>query len=389
MQCDQALATQEAYQMASNDVIATIPRYAAPNLASSLPFYNNSEQDFINRAFTVGNYDDIRQLPATLKEQQVQLAREARMKAAKDFLRPWQPGEQTKKLFTSFEYIPSRFSLADEIASNERVTSEAIRLTIGKGREFFPASNKKVSKFNDYDIERDGNFPYLGSAFENVDELKAAEKALKDAHLLAPEIPFRNAVGQKLPDAPSRQDSWSTMLSLKKLILMDWPDADLNLFENEHDCWVLRFEESSIDGAAGLVAYMNVMLRCNELVVAYRLDKVLEFWNHRPGDGGIYFVLRPPWVRPDNLKTFFALHPEELDWRTGYNAVAMANATAAAEAAVAVAESAGNARSNSGGTGGSGMLGMTGSDLEDPASGWNRSSIASGGATDNGVLRMR
>lgn len=39
--------------------------------------------------------------------------------------------------------------------------------------------------------------------------------------------------------------------------------------------------------------------------------QVVEFWGSRPpGDGHVYYVLRPPWVAPDRLATFFALHPE-------------------------------------------------------------------------------
>jgi hypothetical protein len=42
----------------------------------------------------------------------------------------------------------------------------------------------------------------------------------------------------------------------------------------------------------------------------YRLARVVEFWGTLPDDGQAYFVLRPPWVRPDRVATFFALHPE-------------------------------------------------------------------------------
>ncbi len=38
--------------------------------------------------------------------------------------------------------------------------------------------------------------------------------------------------------------------------------------------------------------------------------QVVEFWASRPGDGYVYYVLRPPWVAADKLDSFFALHPE-------------------------------------------------------------------------------
>ena len=46
--------------------------------------------------------------------------------------------------------------------------------------------------------------------------------------------------------------------------------------------------------------------------------QVVEFWNTTPGDGYIYFVVRPPWVRPDRINSFFTIHPEERDWHTSH-----------------------------------------------------------------------
>lgn len=54
-----------------NDVIAQLPRYAMPNITSSMPYYVNSEQEFVFRAFNTGNYDLLRHLPQDLKSAQV------------------------------------------------------------------------------------------------------------------------------------------------------------------------------------------------------------------------------------------------------------------------------------------------------------------------------
>ena len=64
-------ATRRLTALAANDVVAHVPRYAAPNIAATLPSYRNGEQEFIHRTFHVGNYDQIRHLPVTLKEHQV------------------------------------------------------------------------------------------------------------------------------------------------------------------------------------------------------------------------------------------------------------------------------------------------------------------------------
>lgn len=66
------------------------------------------------------------------------------------------------------------------------------------------------------------------------------------------------------------------MSHIKKLILADWEGVELTIFENDHDCWVIRVEEGSIDSVDGLLAYMNVFLRCNEHVHEYGLSKVRQ-----------------------------------------------------------------------------------------------------------------
>ena len=38
--------------------------------------------------------------------------------------------------------------------------------------------------------------------------------------------------------------------------------------------------------------------------------QVVEFWASSPGDGATYFVMRPPWLRPDRITTYYTLHPE-------------------------------------------------------------------------------
>lgn len=42
-----------------------------PNIASSMPYYINSEQEFVFRAFHTGSYDLLRHLPQDLKTAQV------------------------------------------------------------------------------------------------------------------------------------------------------------------------------------------------------------------------------------------------------------------------------------------------------------------------------
>lgn len=54
-----------------NDVIAQIPRYAMPNIASAIPFDIKAEQEILYRTFNTGNFDLLRHLPEHLRFAQV------------------------------------------------------------------------------------------------------------------------------------------------------------------------------------------------------------------------------------------------------------------------------------------------------------------------------
>ena len=72
---DETTTSSGVTQIPYDDVIGHVPRYAIPIISSLLPTYTNSEQEFITRTFNKGNYDQIRTLPNTLKEQQVRIGR--------------------------------------------------------------------------------------------------------------------------------------------------------------------------------------------------------------------------------------------------------------------------------------------------------------------------
>lgn len=68
----QEASTSQQQPSVQDDVIGRMSHYAMPNIASMLPNYSNAEQEFVFRTFNVGNYDLLKHLPDTLKEQQVQ-----------------------------------------------------------------------------------------------------------------------------------------------------------------------------------------------------------------------------------------------------------------------------------------------------------------------------
>ena len=72
----------------------------------------------------------------------------------------------------------------------------------------------------------------------------------------------------------------------------------LELYVNDRGFWVLKVALESVESEAGLIAYVNVMLRRHAAVAPVRLAKVVEHWSVTPGDGHIYFasaLLRAQW----------------------------------------------------------------------------------------------
>ncbi|KAL6762689.1 hypothetical protein V8C86DRAFT_2513496 [Haematococcus lacustris] len=301
------------------DVVGYIPRYAIPNVSSVLPTYLNSEQDFIHRTFHTGNYDYIRHLPDDIKHQQVVAARTARQAAATQFLQPARGGpllrsrpDNQQGLFQVFEYQATNYHMADELASKARVESEAKRIAVG-GKEFVPPGACHMSKQHDW--QQGLAYPYQGGAYEDKDTARMVHIAKMAAKQLGPDM-VSPGTDKLAGEVPTRADAWTMMNNVRSWILKDWAGAEVSVFENHQDCWVVRISVDSIDSLDGMRAYMNVFVRCNELVNAYRLTKVGEFWHTMPDDGGVYYVLRPPWVKPDRLESFFTASPGEQHWST-------------------------------------------------------------------------
>lgn len=301
----------------NNDVVGVVPSYAMPNISSMLPIYSNSDQEFIFRTFNTGNYDLLKHLPDSFKEQQVAAMRGARMDATRRFLMP--ALSQTRKdqptnplgLFSTFEYIPSEYSLADELLSKQKHEGEKKRLEIGGGHEFKTGA-VHLPKYKEFDPE--ASYPRLAGPEEEDPPAtpKAPEGGGPDEEHAPKQAPWASSFPSKLGDHPTRLDSFSMMKKLQAQIEKDWQGAHVSIFENETDCWVLKIPlGGTVDSMEGMNAYMNVFARCNDLCIQYQLVKVIEFWGTDPGDGSLYYVLRPPWVKPNRLQTYFSLHPEE------------------------------------------------------------------------------
>lgn len=111
----------------------------------------------------------------------------------------------------------------------------------------------------------------------------------------------------------ARHHSWcGPTQEPRSLRPQDWEGVEVAIYSNAQGNWVVRFSLDSVESPAGLTVYMNVLLRCNPLVVKLQMSRAVEHWNVMPGDGFLYFALRPPWVKArPTADTFYVLRPEE------------------------------------------------------------------------------
>ena len=122
-------STQPAFAMGQPDEgsppkARALPHYALPNFSVVLPTYSNNESDVITQAFRIGNFCSISALPNSMKPGQVSRSRFQKIldnrqpkEAEQIFGAPYKPKAKT---FSEFEYVPSPFNMADELAKEDR-----------------------------------------------------------------------------------------------------------------------------------------------------------------------------------------------------------------------------------------------------------------------------
>lgn len=84
---------------------------------------------------------------------------------------------------------------------------------------------------------------------------------------------------------------------LFKIIEEDYFDYDFRVMATNDSMIIVRFVESEIDSKDGLKAYMNTLILKSDTLSEYNLFRVIENWGKCPGDGFIYYFIRPPWIK--------------------------------------------------------------------------------------------
>lgn len=308
-----------------------IPRYMMPNFSSLLPAYANAEADHIRSAFARTHHASIQKLPARLAPQAVNRARLEQM----DMNRLSLPGEglqtssdlSTSSVYSSksprtktrtagaaittnksgyfqpLEYTPSPFSLPDELAQLERLKSHAHRSAIS-GAPFVSSNNPTKLKYEDSFGDSGFRYPHLAEPSPpQAKDVGVKKNFLRESSggrarsVLAGEP--RGFGGFGGGGVVTRKLLPDMIRELHDVLRGDWPELDFDVVPDETaEAIVVCVREASVESEPALAAYMNVLVRSNHVVASkYRLQKVAEDWNIKPGDGALYFAMRPPWAK--------------------------------------------------------------------------------------------
>lgn len=220
------------------------------------------------------------------------------------------------KYFMEFEYVSSPYSLAEELAKEERTLSKEQIGLAGHTRTFVPADTRVRHLHEDVA----GKFTeYIIDPFECASDQVLRQKWLMDSQVL--QAPFkpsgrtRGSNGESSTELSGRTQLPEIVAQLERVLREDWEGHALLVCATDDEHIVVRFSMEALEEEPGLIAYMNLLASSHEVVGTHKLRKVVEDWNVTPGDGFLYFTFRPPWVHVRSLETYYALHAEERVFR--------------------------------------------------------------------------
>lgn len=85
---------------------------------------------------------------------------------------------------------------------------------------------------------------------------------------------------------------------IKRNLLTDWSDINFIIGSNPEDYIEIRFDYETVDVPKGLHAYMNTLINTNDIMIKFRLRRVVEYWGLRSEDGRhLYYMAAPAWAK--------------------------------------------------------------------------------------------
>ena len=205
-----------------------LPHYALPNFSVVLPTYSNQESDVITNAFRVGNFTSLHDLPHQVKPGQVSRSRFQKILDNRQESTENKAPHSKPAQFSTFEYVPSPYSVADDIARESRHRSDELRKEAGHKQTFqmssvqikLPHEDSFGGVFNPFSREDD---PY-----ERADDQALRFKWLQEALVMS--APFRPSgrvkgqAGQSASEIPGRQNLPEIVDRMRASIEEDWEE---------------------------------------------------------------------------------------------------------------------------------------------------------------------
>lgn len=300
--------------MQKTDNGQSVPHYALPNKSHEAAMYVNREQDMVRQGFQTGNFRSIHSLPTEFRYGYVIESAANHVDSNITSAIYHAPHGSYKvygknKVFEEFKYIPSPYNLADTLKRKEDVAAAEKRKEICPDRTFTYSSGDASMPY--FDPEEEVKY---ADPIDAAKDKKLREKWLEQSKIL--HGPFKPNTDKTLQSSNRNEALLPDMMRLlATLIDEDWTDTEFQIYRDEEDLIVIEFELESVDSEKGLLAYMNRIISLNDEVSQYALSKVSELWNHKAGDGSIYYALKPSWVSRDPTQTYYTLHPERRNFQ--------------------------------------------------------------------------
>jgi hypothetical protein len=95
---------------------------------------------------------------------------------------------------------------------------------------------------------------------------------------------FKFAQGDSALAKVNKQNLPDMVGFIKRNLLTDWSDINFIIGSNPEDYIEIRLDNESIDTPKGLHAYMNTLVNTNDLMIKYRLRRVVEYWGLKSED---------------------------------------------------------------------------------------------------------
>lgn len=300
------------------------PHYALPNVAQVLPQYANEEADMIRQAFQPGNFRSITKLPNDLRFNSINEMKNNAIDnnlASSTANAPYGSYKTVGRTtyFSAFEYQGSDYGLLEELRKETRGgTSE---LKEGQ-QDFLPSSAappelQNQATFLHTRTEEDIKTLLAKGGEDSLDQhedILLRMKWLEESKIL--HGPFRPGGVTKSSSTVHKGNIPDIIQSIAKELASDWSDCDFDIYSDTEDLIVVEFALNTLENPKGLLAYMNMMSKNNPAISSHGLTKVVELWNHEPGDGNCYYSFKPPWVRRRIVDPYYTLHPEAKDVRS-------------------------------------------------------------------------